>query len=117
MSTAVCINCGNLKEEPVELCPVCNFKPEISADIIKSILLSTQDVGDLMEGKSVAELRAIAPLVAAGVYRFDEDEVRYLSRESEISLATPVSALLFDMFKWALPALIAIALGLWFARS
>jgi hypothetical protein len=53
------------------------------------------------------------------VYRFDEDEVRSLSREWEISLATPVSALLFDMFKWAPPAIITIvaALILWFTRD
>lgn len=109
MGLAVCINCGSLKTFPVEVCTPCEFRPDSIEDRVKSIILSTEDIGDLI-GKSKAEL--IAPLVANHTYAFDEAQVKTLAAAMEESLARPFSSLLFEMFRFFLPASVVIGLGI-----
>ena len=118
MSVALCINCGNQKAFSVEVCLACNFAPDSPEDRVKSIILSTEDIGDLYEGKSLAELQAIAPLVAAHTYSFDEAQVRALATAMEESLATPFSSLVFEMVRFFWPAWLAIGIAilLWLTR-
>jgi hypothetical protein len=118
MGVAVCINCGNLKSFTVEVCTACDFRPDSIEEKVKSILLSTEDIGDLKTGKTKAELLAIAPLVAAHTYAFDEGEVKALAAAMEESLAVPFSSMLFELFKFLLPGLVVLgfAIFLWLNR-
>jgi hypothetical protein len=108
VSIAICINCGNVKAAPIELCAVCGFQPVSAEEKVKSIILSTEDIGDAQEGKSKAELLGIAPLVASGVYRFDEGRVSALAREGERVMSMPARVLLLDFIKWFGPPLLLL---------
>lgn len=102
----------------MEVCTACDFTPDSIEEKVKSMLLSTEDIGDLVIGKSKAELLAIAPLVAAHTYAFDEAEVKAVVVAFEESLAVPFSSMLFELFKFLLPGLVVLGLSilLWCRR-
>ena len=98
MSIAECINCGNLKTEPTEVCSHCGFVPRSAEETVKSIILSTQDIGDMHVGKSKDELLRVAPVVIEGNYRFDEAEVQRLVAAYAIARNTSLREVLSGIF-------------------
>ena len=119
MSIAICVNCGNIKKDPVEVCTRCNFRPDSTEQKVKSIILSTHDIADVYSGKTKDELLALAPLVASGTYKFDEGQVQMLVAEMQAALTTPKGVLIWEFFQAiGIPVLLVLALLaiLWLTR-
>ena len=119
MAMAICIRCGSIKHEPVEVCAACGFRPVSTEERVKSILLSTEDIGETYLGKSKDELLALAPLVASGAYTFDDAEVKALAAEMDAVLAIPSRTVMLGLFKdVGIPVLLAmgVAIALWLTR-
>jgi len=121
VAIAICIKCGHVKKRLIDVCESCGFLPDSSKDKAKAMILSTEyDIGDEYLGMSKEELLALAPIVSAGEYRFNEREVVLLAWLGDYVVATPNRVVLRDLARDFGPGvlfLLGMLAVVWFCRG
>ncbi len=118
MTLAICIQCGTLKNRPIQKCPSCGFEPKTDEDKAKSLILSLNyEIDGEYRGKSKDELLAIGQQIREGKsYHFDPPEVGTVIAYAKHVQSIPRSVLFADFVKWIGPAaliLIIVFTVLW----
>ncbi len=115
MAKAICISCGNHKEEPWRKCEQCGYDPSEDEDaMLRSVYLSSarfEEAGD--KRRYELELDQVACMIARGeMLPFDDAELNRLRIEKRAVDAVPSRRVWCALARLFIPAMMLLGL-LW----
>lgn len=100
------------KKNAIAACPTCDYKPESEYEVARSLILSKNfTVGELVIGRSLNELRAIAEEIRGGrPYYFDPNEQQLVVEAYRTHVEIKSKRLTLNFVKWLGPLLLILGL-------